>query len=253
MTTLITGASAGIGLEFAHVFAARTHNLILVARREDKLLELKKIIEEKYSVSVEIIIQDLTKQDAAKTIYEKIKDKQIDVLINNAGFGVHGEFIQTDTQKELEMIQVNITVLTELTKYILPDMVQRGSGKILNVASTAAFEPGPFMAVYFATKAYVLSFTEAIAEEVRGTGVTITCLCPGATVSEFSSVASMENISFFAKKNLPSSRNVAEYGYAALMNNTVVAIHGIQNKLLIFLLRITPRRVVRAIVRKINT
>lgn len=131
-------------------------------------------------------------------------------------------------------------------------MIQRGSGKILQVASTAAFEPGPLMAVYFATKAYVLSFSEAIAEEVRGTGVSVICLCPGATTSEFSSVASMEKVSYFADKNLPTSHDVAQYGYDALMKGTVVAIHGMQNKFLTFLLRFTPRSVVRKIVKKLN-
>lgn len=252
MTTLITGASAGIGLEFAHVFASHSHDLILVARREDKLVALKKSIEKKYSVSVDIIIQDLTEKNAAKNIYEKIKHTPLDVLVNNAGFGAHGSFIKTDSQKEIDMIQVNITALTELTKYILPGMIQRGSGKILQVASTAAFEPGPLMAVYFATKAYVLSFSEAIAEEVRGTGVSVTCLCPGATTSEFSSVASMEKVSYFADKNLPTSHDVAQYGYDALMKGTVVAIHGMRNKFLTFLLRFTPRSVVRKIVKKLN-
>lgn len=254
-TTLITGASAGIGFALAHIFAAHTHDLILVARRKEKLEEMKKELEEKYTIHVDIIAQDLRESDAAKIIYEKInaENKTVDILVNNAGFGNYGLFAETDRKEELDMIQVNITALTDLTKLFLPDMVKRKSGKILQVASIAAFQPGPLMAVYFATKAYVLSFSEALYRELLGTGVSVTCLCPGPTKTEFQDVAKFEKDHPFNNSKFPTAAEVAEYGYHALMNERTIAIHGWKNFFLIQLLRITPRRLVTKIVKKINS
>ncbi|WP_353616273.1 SDR family oxidoreductase [Bacillus sp. es.034] len=169
-TVLITGASSGIGLNFSHKFAGSGHDVILVARSEEKLLALSQEITNKYEVKAHVFISDLSKSQATKKLYDEIKAQgiRVDILINNAGFGLFGEFEETELSKELDMIQVNITALTELSKYIGKDMVSRKSGRILNVASTAAFQPGPLMAVYYATKGYVLSFSEALANEWGG-------------------------------------------------------------------------------------
>lgn len=253
-TTLITGASSGIGLALARIFASHSFDLILVARREEKLLALKKEIEEKYPVSVEIIVQNLAEKNAAKFMYEKIKaeNKTVSILVNNAGFGNYGYFSETNGEEESNMVQVNITALTELTKLFLPDMLAKKSGKILNVASTAAFQPGPLMAVYFATKAYVLSFSEALSRELQGTGVSVTCLCPGPTKTEFQDVAKFEKDHSFNNEKFPTAHDVAELGYHALMKKRTIAIHGWKNFFLIQLLRITPRRLVTKIVMKLQ-
>ncbi|HEX7414176.1 MAG TPA: SDR family NAD(P)-dependent oxidoreductase, partial [Bacteroidia bacterium] len=177
---------------------------------------------------------------------------KVDYLINNAGFGDFGMFYETDWNKELHMINLNITTLTQFTKLYLKEMVQRKSGKIMNVASTAAFQPGPTMAVYFATKAYVLSFSEAIGNEVRDKGVTVTALCPGATESGFMAAAAMEESKLFKGKKIPTSREVAEYGYIAMINGKSVAIHGLMNYIMANAVRFVPRNWVVNLVRKIQ-
>ncbi|MEZ4814951.1 MAG: SDR family oxidoreductase [Bdellovibrionota bacterium] len=254
-TTLITGASSGIGLELAHIFAREGDDLVLVARSENKLLTLKEELEKKHSIKVFVIKCDLSLPEAPSELISQIREKKlhIDHLVNNAGFGVFGDFAtETDWVKEKEMIQVNIVALTELTKAFLPDMVKRSYGRVLNVASTAAFQPGPGMAIYFATKAYVLHFSEAIAEELRDTGVYVSALCPGATVSGFQNAAAMDESKLFKDKKLPSSQEVAEYGYASLMNGKRVAVHGLANYLLAQTVRISPRNLVTKITRKLQ-
>ena len=193
-------------------------------------------------------------ENAAIDVYNELSKQniQIDYLINNAGFGDYGLFYKTDWEKEYRMINLNITALTQLCKLILPDMVKRGSGKIMNVASTASFQPGPGMAVYYATKAYVLHFSEAINSEVRNKGVTVTALCPGATESGFSTAASMEDSKLFKGKKLPSSAEVARYGYHAMMNGKSVAIHGLMNYLMANSVRFAPRSWVVALVKSIQ-
>ena len=181
------GASGGIGLEFARILARNKYDLVLVARSTDKLRQLAEELTKTHGIAVKILTADLSKLTAPDEIYRALQSENIavDILINNAGFALHGKFEQTNLSTELDMIQVNMTSLTHLTKLFLCDMVRRKSGKILNVASTAAFQPGPLMAVYFATKAYVVSFSEAIANELQGTGVTVSVLCPGTDGNEF--------------------------------------------------------------------
>jgi len=253
-TALITGASNGIGLELAKIHASKGGNLVLVARNKSKLDELKKELENQYKVSVYIIGKDLSVFNSAQEVYDETNKQniKIDYLINNAGFGDYGMFVDSDWNKELEMINLNITTLTQFTKLYLQDMVKHRSGKIMNVASTAAFQPGPIMAVYFATKAYVLSFSEAVNNEVSDKGVTVTTLCPGATESGFQAAAAMEESNLVKGRKLPTSKEVAEYGYAAMLKGKTVAIHGLMNWILANSVRFTPRSLVVKITRKIQ-
>jgi short-subunit dehydrogenase len=253
-TALITGASNGIGLELAKVHASKGGNLVLVARNKSKLDELKTELENQYKVKVYVIGKDLSINNSAQEVYDETTQHniQIDYLINNAGFGDFGMFTETDWNKELQMINLNITTLTQFTKLYLQDMVKRGSGKIMNVASTAAFQSGPMMAVYFATKAYVLSFSEAIDNEVSDKGVTVTSLCPGATESGFQAVAAMEESYLVKGRKLPTSKEVAEYGYDAMLKGKTVAIHGFMNWIMANSVRFTPRALVVKITRKIQ-
>lgn len=253
-TALITGASNGIGLELARIHASKGDDLVLVARSKSKLETLKVELENQYKVNVTIINKDLSESDSAEEIYEATTKQniQIDYLINNAGFGDFGMFVETDWKKELAMINLNITTLTQFTKLYLKDMVKRKSGKIMNVASTAAFQSGPTMAVYYATKAYVLSFSEAIDNEVRDHGVTVTALCPGATESGFQAAAAMEESALVKGKKLPTAKNVAEYGYTAMMKGKTVAIHGLMNWILANSVRFLPRSIVVKTTRKIQ-
>ncbi|WP_295654652.1 SDR family oxidoreductase [uncultured Mucilaginibacter sp.] len=252
-TALITGASGGIGMELARVHAKKGGDLVLVARNKGKLDEIKKELESLYNVSVHTIGKDLSLENSVKEVHLETTQAniQIDYLINNAGFGDFGMFWETDGNKELEMINLNITALTLLTKLYLKEMVTRGSGKIMNVASTAAFQPGPTMAVYCATKAYVLSFSEAISNEVSDKGVTVTALCPGATESGFQMAAGMENNELFKGKKLPTSKEVAEYGYAAMLKGKTVAIHGFINYMMATSVGFLPRALVLKVSRMV--
>lgn len=255
MYTLITGASSGIGLEFAKVCASHGNDVILTARSQDQLEALSTEIQTQYKVKVQVIPLDLSAVGSATQLFEIIKGKNWDVniLINNAGFGDHGAFAQSSLKKQIEMIQLNITSLTELTHLFLSPMLNRNNGKILNVASTAAFQPGPMMSVYYATKAYVLSFSEALAEELQNTGTTITALCPGPTTSGFQKAANFSNIALLNMMTIPSSKEVAEYGYDAMMKGKVIAIHGFKNSILAKTSRFLPRSVVRKIIKKIQS
>jgi uncharacterized protein len=249
MYTLITGASSGIGLELAKQFAKNKHDLILVARRKEKLDALAQELSDTYKIRVETIEMDLSLPGAAKEVYEEVLSKQldVDVLVNNAGFGDHGFFTDTDLDKELNMIDLNVKTLVALTKYFVLPMKKRGTGYILNVASTAAFQPGPVMSIYFATKAFVLSFSEAIANELAPQGIFVTALCPGATKTEFEDRAFGDS-SFFSKTM--SAEEVAKIGYNALLKKKRVIIPGFGNKLLAFTVRFSPRKLVTALTRK---
>lgn len=250
-TALITGGTSGIGREFSFIFAEHGYDLVLVARNQESLSTIKEEITSKHAVSVEIIAKDLTEDGSGRFVYDFVSSKNItiDVLVNNAGFGNYGLFIETSWKKEWPMMELNMIALTELSKHFAQSMVLRGSGKILNVASTAAFLPGPLMAVYYATKAYVLSFSEALSNELEDTGVTVTILCPGPTQSQFQASASMENSRLVKNRSLPLARDVAEYGFRALMNGKVIAIPGIKNKIQTWAPRFLPRSIVRKIVR----
>lgn len=252
--TLITGASSGIGFELATVFARNNHNLILVARSVDKLNSLKNEILKMYSVKIEVIEADLSKTDSAQNLFNQIKDKnlKVDHLINNAGFGDHGPFLNTDVNKVTEMIQLNIMTLTLLTRLFLPEMVENKFGKIMNVASTASFQPGPLMSVYYATKAFVLFFSEGLFEELKDTGVSVTALCPGPTESGFQKAANLQNVPLFDTFKLPTSKDVAEYGYTALIKGQPVAVHGVMNKILSSTVGFFPRAITRKLVMKLQ-
>lgn len=252
--TLITGASSGIGYELADIFAREKHNLILVARSEAKLQELKKKLESTYSITAQVVVADLSRADGASKLYETVESRgwNVDILVNNAGLGALGEFATSDWHRQAEMIQVNITALTELTRLFLPQMLIRRDGKILNVASTAAFQAGPLMSVYYATKAYVLSFSEGLAEELASKGVNVTALCPGPTESNFANVADMQDIPLFKTLKIPSSRDVAEYGYHALMAKKVIAVHGITNRIGVVGGKLMPRSMTRKLVKRLQ-
>jgi len=253
-TALITGASSGIGLDLARIFAADGHDVILVARSEAKLRELARELESKHGITVHVLPSDLSKADTPQRLFDAVAAKglAVDILANNAGLGTTGKFLETDFTTELETIQVNVTALTHLTKLFLPPMVQRGQGRILNVASTAAFQPGPLMAVYYATKAYVLSFSEAIAEELGGTGVTVTALCPGPTATGFQKKANMGSLNLLHVMKPVSSMEVAQAGYRGLMRGKRVVIPGVKNKIGVQALRVSPRRVATKVVRALQ-
>lgn len=251
-TALITGASSGIGLELARLFAADKWDLALVARSEGKLNELAAELQTAHGITARVTAADLAKRDAPEQIMEALRGAEIEALVNNAGFGLGGEFAETDLNAELEMIQVNVTALTHLTKLVLPSMIARRRGAILNVASTAAFQPGPLMAVYYATKAYVLSFSEAIADELRNSGVTVTALCPGPTDTGFASVAKTEASMLFTMMRPADAKSVARAGYEGMKSGKRIVIPGAKNKLLAQSIRVSPRRLVTTIVRKMN-
>jgi hypothetical protein len=249
-TALITGASFGIGLELARIFAREGHNLVLVARSADRLRALASELEKSQATRSLILAADLTEPGAAAYVLDQTKRANItvDILVNNAGFGQYGLFVENDLEECLRQVQLNITTLTHLTRLYLPEMIARKSGRILNVASAAAFMPGPLMAVYFATKAYVLHFSEAIANELAGSGVTVTCLCPGATTTEFHKRAKATAMRFL-KWGTMDAHTVAEDGYRALMAGKPVAISGFGNWLLVQSVRFGPRSLVTAITR----
>ena len=253
MTALITGASSGIGLELARIFAEHGHDVVLVARSEAKLKSLASELQSR-GVRAHVVATDLGAPGAAKTVVDRTRELgvDVDVLVNNAGYGLYGPFLETSLDAELAMIQLNIVTLTELTKRLLPAMVARKRGRILNLASTAAFLPGPLMAVYYATKAYVLSFSEAIANELSGSGVTVTALCPGPTASGFQAAANLEESKLVAGKTLPTSREVARAGYDALMRGTTVYVPGLANKMTVQLPRLFPRGVITKVVRGVQ-
>jgi uncharacterized protein len=252
-TALITGASFGIGLELARIFARENHNLVLVARSADKLRQLASELEKAHGTRSLILAVDLTEPGASTYVLDQTAraDVVVDVLVNNAGFGQYGLFAESDLEECLRQIQLNVTTLTHLTRLYLSGMIERGSGRILNVASTAAFLPGPLMAVYFATKAYVLQFSEAIANELQGTGVTVTCLCPGATTTEFHKRANATGMRFL-KMGSMDARSVAKDGYRALMAGKPVAISGFKNWLVAQSIRFAPRRMVTAVAGKLQ-
>lgn len=250
-TALITGASVGIGRDLAELFARDGHHLVLTARNEAQLQELAATLRDQYHVNVEVIVQDLSAAGAAQRIFEQLQSKSIDYLVNNAGFGTHGPFAESDIPSQLAMLQVNIAALTHLTRLFLPGMLKRGGGRIMNVASVAAFLPGPLMAVYYATKAYVLSFSEALASELAGSGVTVTALCPGPTKTEFQIRAGIADAPLF-RMGAMNSAKAAGLGYDAMMAGKRSIVTGFSNKLSAFGTRFIPRRATAAIAKRLN-
>jgi len=250
---LITGASAGLGLEYAKLFAADGHDLILVARRRDRLEALAKELTQGRSIQVAVIDLDLSAPDGAAKVIAEVKrlGRSIDFLVNNAGFGTTGAFSELPVERELEEIRLNVAALVELTQAFLPEMLARKSGRILNIGSTAGFQPGPFMAVYYASKAFVNSFTEALWYELKGTGVTATVSCPGATATEFAQVSGMGGSRLF-KLGAASAADVAREGYRAMHAGKPMIVHGLKNKLAVQSLRLSPRAAVRALAAALN-
>ncbi len=241
--TLITGASSGLGVEFARQLSKKGQRLVLVARRKDRLDALAAELGNARAVAI-----DLSRPHAVRTLVDDLRnaDEQVEILINNAGFGLRGRFVELDALREREMIDLNIGALTDLCRAIASQMVDRKSGAILNVASTAAFQPGPNMAVYFATKAYVLSFTEALHEELKPHGVKVSALCPGPTRTEFGEVAGIKTLGQFDRLAM-ESEPVVRAGLEGLESNEAVVIPGATNKIGAWSTRLAPRSVVRRI------
>jgi uncharacterized protein len=252
-TTLITGASSGIGEELARLFARDRSNLVLVARSRDRLEALAAEVRSQHAVSVEVLVEDLAQGAAPQRIYDTLTAKGIvvDVLVNNAGFGARGAVSEVPLQRQIDMIHVNVTALTHLTRLFLPEMLRRNRGGILNVGSLAGFQPGPYMAVYYATKAYVVSLSEALAEELTGSAVKVTCLAPGATATRFKTAAGLEHALLF-KLGTMDAKVVAAAGYRGFRRGRVLVIPGLHNKLTAFAVRFTPRPWVRKIAKRLQ-
>ena len=249
-TALVTGASGGIGKELSLILAREGYDIIAVARNADALDSLAEQVRSEYGREVRVIPCDLSVPGAARDMCSDVGS--IDVLVNNAGFGDYGPFVDCDPDKQMRMIDLNVRALTDITRSVLPGMVERGKGRILNIASVAAFEPGPLMSVYYATKAYVLSFSEAIQEELRGTGVTVTALCPGPTNTGFASAAGATGSNLFKEAAGADVRKVAAYGYRCMMRGKPVAVCGLTFKFLIFCIRLLPRSATRRMVHYIQ-
>jgi short-subunit dehydrogenase len=249
---LITGASGGIGKDISDLFAADNINLVLVARNQPKLESIKNLYESKYGIKVEVFASDLSDRLSPGKIYDSTKNNSINInyLVNNAGFGDYGEFITTDYSVYEKMIELNILSLTHLTHLYLKGMVERKEGKILNIASTAAFQPIPMLNVYSSTKSFVLNFGEALNNELRGTGVSVTVLCPGGTKTNFHNAAGF-NIEKGKKNYLMDSKKVAKIGYTAMMNGKCLIIPGLLNKILTFSVRFAPRFLIPGISKKV--
>lgn len=244
-TTLITGASSGIGLELAREFARNQHSLVIVAPVDDELQRIAEEIAKEFGVPVTPIALDLTDPESAQQVFEAVQKEglQIDILINNAGLGQRGRFWEIPIEKDLEMIWLNIEAVLRLTKLFLPGMVQRGRGAVMNTASIAGFQPGPMLAVYHATKAFVLSFSEALATELEKTGVTVTALCPGPVDTDFFEKADMVDTAAFQKGNVMPPQEVAKIAHAAAMRGERVVVPGGINKALVFARRFTGEAV----------
>jgi short-subunit dehydrogenase len=250
---LITGASSGIGLDLAKLFAQGGHDLVLVARNEEALRAVAADCE-KLGVKAHVLAQDLNNPNAAQEIFDELEARGtvIEVLVNNAGFGTHGMFVRTKLEDEVGMIQVNIVALIQLTRLFLPQMLSRKSGKIMNVASMAGFAPGPYMSVYYATKAFVLSHSIALAQEVKKNGVIVSVLCPGPTKTEFQKRAKIAESKLFKKPRSMTSMEVAKTGYEGLMNGKLIVVPGFSNKMIRVASKIAPRKFLAKVAGKMN-
>ncbi len=253
MTALVTGASGGIGEELARLFAADGHDLVLVARSRDKLARLAEELKEKHGVEARVLAADLARDEAPREIFDELQGAgvSVDALVNNAGVGSYGPFAETDLKSELGLLQVNVVALTHLTKLFLPGMLARRRGYVMNVASTAAFQPGPLMAVYYASKAYVLSFSEALTNECEGTGVVVSALCPGPTETGFVAAVGMAESKLFDRAVM-DARTVAVAGYRGMLAGKSVVIPGFRNNLLARSIGFFPRNLVTKVVRGIQ-
>jgi short-subunit dehydrogenase len=252
-TVLVTGASSGLGADFARLAAHDGHDVVVVARRLDQLEALATRLRDEFGVEVHVIAHDLSQPLAAEALVHELTERGItvDQLINNAGVGSTGAFVTADTERELAMLTLNVTTLVHLTRLLLPGMVERTQGRVLNVSSTAGFLPGPFMADYYATKAFVTSFSQALAHEVRGTGVTVTVLCPGPTATEFAGTAGVEGSRLFALGTMTAAR-VAQLGWRGMQRGRTMVVPGWRNKLTVMSLRTAPRGVATSIAATLN-
>lgn len=248
---VVTGAASGFGYEFSKLLAGDSYDLILIGKNGPELLKVKHELENKYAVTINVIDHDLSKPGSATAIYSLIRQYNIDVLINNAGFGFSGFFAETNWKYEEEMIHLHVLTLTHLTKLVLADMITRGSGRIMNVSSVAAFQAGPLMAVYYATKAYILLFSEALANEVKGTGVTVTVFCPGQTATNFQkTVAEYSNLKLSdTGMFMADPIRIAKIGYKAMLAGKSVSVPGLINRMIVQMNRIMPRKATVALVR----
>lgn len=251
-TALVTGASGGIGEALARRLAAENHNLVLVARTEAKLRSLADSLAGAHGIDIAVVAADLAVPGAGAALAHRLEqlDLSVDVLVNNAGFADFGPFLDAAPDKLTEMMQLNVVTLTDLTRELVPAMVDQGFGRVMNVASTAAFFPGPLMAVYYATKAYVLSFSEGLAEELKGTGVTVTALCPGPTESGFQARAAMEDSKLVRGRRIMSSETVAKLGVEGMLAGKPVVVTGLKNRLMVLSPRFMPRRLVPGMVKR---
>jgi short-subunit dehydrogenase len=251
---LITGASAGLGLEFARLFARAGNDLVLVARRRERLEDLARELGAAHGIAATVIAADLARPEAPREVHDRVAAAGIEVefLVNNAGFGSNGAFVELDLARELDLIAVNVRALVDLTRRFLPAMVARRRGRILNMGSTAAFFAGPFMATYYASKAFVVSFTEALAHELRGTGVTATVSCPGPVATEFGEVAGSDKSALFKIGGVADAASVARHGYRAMLAGRTLAIPGVRNKLAIPAMRVSPRALARRVTARLN-
>ena len=252
-TALITGASAGLGAEYAKLFAHDKHDLLLVARRRDRLEALAAELARAHPIRVYVLDANLSSAAGVEKVLAEVERLTLDIefLVNNAGFGSTSAFAEADPTRELEMVQLNVATPVALTRALLPSMIARKRGRVLNIGSIAGFQPGPFMATYYASKAFVNCFTEALAFELRGTGVTATVSCPGAIATEFPKVAGIENSRLFQMGAAPASE-IARQGYAAMLAGKAMVIHGLKNKLAVQALRVSPRAAVTRIASKLN-
>ncbi len=254
LTALVTGASSGIGLELTKLLAADRYNLVLVARNQPVLVQLKEELEQKFHVEVEYIVKDLSDLFAPEEIYNILLDKkiEIDVLVNNAGFGNSGYFWELETTLSLKQIQTNVLALTYMTRLFLPKMLEKDSGKILNIASTAAFQPGPLMSVYYATKAFVLNFSRALSCELAETGVTATVLCPGPTSTGFQTHAHLQDSRLF-KLGVMKVTDVALEGYTAMQIGRSIVVPGLKNKFFAFIMKFIPIYLSNRIIKNLHS
>lgn len=251
--TLITGASSGIGLNLAHTFAKNNHNLVLIARNRGALSLLKKNLESLYKIDIKIISLDISGETGAVNLYEAVKKKQleVDILINNAGIGYHGEFIEKEIQSDLDLINLNIITPTVLTKLFLQDMLKIGRGKVFNIASTAAFQSGPLMSVYYGTKSYLLNFSEGVAEELRDSDIRVITLCPGPTKTAFEKMDRIEK-GLFKNFHIADPEDVAKYLYKNIDTKKDILIHGSLNKFMIAFTKFIPRKINLNLIKRIQ-
>ena len=247
---VVTGASSGIGLELARIFARERYDLVLVARNQPALEHIAAELRTMRGVRVDIIAADLSTPEAPQQIYEQAG--RTDILVNNAGFGVYGEFADSPVEDDIGLLRLNIEALVVLTRLFLPGMLQTRKGRIMNVASTAAFQPGPLMALYYASKAFVLSFSEAIANELEGSGVTVTALCPGPTATGFQARARMEDSNLLKRMQVMDAATVAEAGYRGMIAGKTIVIPGTRNWLVAESVRFAPRKLVTRIARSMQ-